>query len=252
MNREPAADETQIESHWPRRVEAPLRVLVLACGALAREILILRDGPLGTFDVTCLPASLHNRPERIPEAVRGKICANRERYDEIFCLYGDCGTGGALDRVLAEEGVARIEGPHCYAFYAGEAEFAAMMEAEPGTFFLTDFLARHFDRLVIQGLGLDRFPQLRDDYFGNYRRLVYLAQTDDPAVTERAEAAARRLGLAFERRFTGLGGMARFLRASVGAVADRATRSHPEIAAAARSAVADRAYSTVEVKPWPT
>ena len=118
----------------------------------------------------------------------------------------------------SQEGVTRIEGPHCYAFYAGEAEFAAMMEAEPGTFFLTDFLARHFDRLVIEGLGLDRFPQLRDDYFGNYRRLVYLAQTDDPAITERAEAAARRLGLAFERRFTGLGGIERFLRSSRGAV----------------------------------
>ena len=242
MNPERAADETQTETHWPRRVEAPRRVLVLACGALAREILILREGPLGAFDVTCLPASLHNRPDRIAEAVRGKIRANRERYDEIFCLYGDCGTGGALDRVLAEEGVSRIEGPHCYAFYAGEAEFDAMMEAEPGTFFLTDFLARHFDRLVIEGLGLDRFPQLRDDYFGNYRRLVYLAQTDDPAITERAEAAARRLGLAFERRFTGLGGIERFLRSPVGAVAGRAARSHPEIAATVR----------IPGETWPT
>jgi hypothetical protein len=188
------------------------RVLVLACGALAREILALRDGPLGAFDVTCLPASLHNRPERIAEAVRGKIRAHRDDYDEMFCLYGDCGTGGELDRVLAEEGVKRIAGPHCYAFYTGEADFDAMMEAEPGTFFLTDFLARHFDRLVIEGLGLDRFPWLRDDYFGNYTRLVYLAQTDDPALTERAEAAAHRLGLAFERRFTGLGGIAAFLK----------------------------------------
>ena len=143
------------EAFWPRRVEGARRVLVIACGALAREILALRDGPLGAFDVTCLPAQLHNRPERIPEAVRGKIRANRARYDEILCLYGDCGTGGELDRVLAEEGVARIDGPHCYAFYAGEADFAAMMEAEPGTFFLTDFLARHFERLV------DRRPRAR-------------------------------------------------------------------------------------------
>jgi hypothetical protein len=217
MNREPAADETEIEieAHWPRPVEGARRVLVLACGALAREILSLRDGPLGAFDVTCLPASLHNRPERIAEAVRGKIRAHRERYDEIFCLYGDCGSGGVLDRVLEEEGVARIEGPHCYAFYAGEAEFSAMMQAEPGTFFLTDFLARHFERLVIEGLGLDRFPQLRDDYFRHYRRLVHLAQTDDGTIAEKAEAAARRLGLAFERRFTGLGGIERFLRASL-------------------------------------
>ena len=206
-----ATNETDAEAFWPRRVEAGRRVLVIACGALAREILVLRDGPLGAFDVTCLPASLHNRPERIAEAVRGKIRANRARYDEILCLYGDCGTAGELDRALAEERVTRIDGPHCYAFYAGDEDFAEMMEAEPGTFFLTDFLARHFERLVIEGLGLDRFPQLRDNYFGNYRRLVYLAQTDDPAITEKAEAAARRLGLAFERRLTGLGGIERFL-----------------------------------------
>lgn len=204
------ADETEAAPIWTRRREGARRVLVIACGALAREILALRDGPLGAFDVTCLPAQLHNRPDRIPEAVRGKIRANRAAYDEILCLYGDCGTGGALDRVLEEEGVARIAGPHCYAFFAGEPAFEAMMAEEPGTFFLTDFLARHFDRLVIEGLGLDRFPQLRDDYFGHYRRLVYLAQTDDAALTSKAEAAARRLGLAFERRFTGLAGLARF------------------------------------------
>ena len=206
------ADETEGERHFARRIAAKRRVLVLACGALAREILSLRQGPLGAFDVTCLPAHFHNRPERIAEAVRGKIRAHRADYDEILCLYGDCGTGGDLDKVLAEEGVARIEGPHCYAFFAGEREFDAMMDAEPGTFFLTDFLARHFDRLIIEGLGLDRFPQLRDDYFGHYRRLVYLAQTDDPEITAKAEAGARKLGLAFERRFTGLGGLERFLR----------------------------------------
>jgi hypothetical protein len=204
------ADETEAEPVWTRRREGARRVLVIACGALAREILALRDGPLGAFDVACLPAQLHNRPERIAEAVRRKIRANRAAYDEILCLYGDCGTGGALDRVLEEEGVARIAGPHCYAFFAGEPAFEAMMAEEPGTFFLTDFLARHFDRLVIEGLGLDRFPELRDDYFGHYHRLVYLAQTDDAELAGRAVAAARRLGLAFERRFTGLGGLARF------------------------------------------
>lgn len=204
------ADETEAERGWSGRREGARRVLVIACGALAREILALRDGPLGAFDVTCLPAKLHNRPGDIPEAVRRKIRAHRAAYDEILCLYGDCGTGGALDRMLAEEGVERIAGPHCYAFFAGEAAFAAMMAEEPGTLFLTDFLARHFDRLVIQGLGLDRFPQLRDDYFGHYSRLVYLAQSDDPALTQKAEAAALRLGLAFERRATGLGGLARF------------------------------------------
>jgi Protein of unknown function (DUF1638) len=208
------ADETEAECLWPRRREGARRVLVIACGALAREILALRDGPLGAFDVACLPAKLHNRPERIAEAVRAKIRANRAAYDEIFCVYGDCGTGGALDQVLQEEGVTRIEGAHCYAFFAGEAEFEAMMAEEPGTFFLTDFLVRHFDRLVIEGLGLDRFPQLRDDYFGHYRRLVYLAQTDDEALAVKARAAAERLGLGFERRATGLGGLARFFAAA--------------------------------------
>jgi len=187
-------------------------VLVIACGALAREVLALK---LDAIDMTCLPASLHNRPERIPEAMRAKIRANRGNYDEILCLYGDCGTGGELDRVLAEEGVKRIEGAHCYAFFAGEETFAALAEEEPGTFYLTDFLARHFDTLVIKGLGLDRFPQLRDDYFGAYRRVVHLAQVDDADTTAKAKAAAERLGLAYERRFTGLAGLSAFLGQAV-------------------------------------
>ncbi len=197
-------DQTEIERTVQRRITAPRKTLAIACGALAREILALSRGPLGGVDVTCLPAQLHNRPERIPEAIRRKIRENRARYDEILVLYGDCGTGGALDVVLAEEDVTRVPGPHCYAFYAGEEAIAAMMKEEPGSFFVTDFLARHFDRLVIRGLGLDRFPQLRNDYFRAYRRLVYLAQTEDPDLTARAEAAAGRLGLAFDRRYTGL------------------------------------------------
>ncbi len=204
------SDETEDERFYAGR-GGMRRVLVIACGALAREILSLREGPLGAFDVTCLPAKLHNRPALIPEAVRAKIRARRADYDEILCLYGDCGTGGELDRVLEQEGVRRIGGPHCYAFYAGEAEFDAMMEAELGTFFLTDFLARHFETLVIEGLGLDRFPQLRDDLFGHYCKLVYLAQTDDDAASAKAEAAAQRLGLGYERRFTGLRGLQDFL-----------------------------------------
>jgi hypothetical protein len=187
------------------------RVLVIACGALAREIVVLQRGPLGHIDVTCLPAELHNRPERIPGEMQRKIAENRAKYDDILCLYGDCGTGGELDRLLEKEGIQRIAGAHCYEFFAGAEDFAAMMEEELGTFFLTDFLVRHFDRLVIKGLGLDRFPQLRDDYFGHYRRLVYLAQFEDDELTSRAKAAAERLGLSFERRLTGLSGMADFL-----------------------------------------
>ena len=214
MNPDPAIGEVDAEPHLPGSGFGARRTLVIACGALARDILALRSGPLAHLDVTCLPASLHNRPGRIPAAMRRKIAQNRAAYDEILCLYGDCGTGGELDRVLAEEGVARIPGAHCYEFFAGATDFAAMMEDEPGTFFLTDFLVRHFDRLVVEGLGLDAHPQLRDDYFGNYRRLVYLQQVEDAALTAKAQAAAARLGLDFERRFTGLDGLAQFLAAA--------------------------------------
>jgi hypothetical protein len=196
------------EASYHRRKEGARKILVIACGALAREVLALK---LDHIDVACLPAQLHNHPRRIPETMRAKIRANRAAYDEILCLYGDCGTGGELDRVLKEEGVSRIEGAHCYAFYAGEQAFSRLAEEEPGTFYLTDFLVRHFDALVIKGLGLDRFPQLRDDYFGNYRRVVHLAQFDDPDTAAKARAAAKRLGLAYERRFTGLQGIRAFL-----------------------------------------
>lgn len=190
----------------------PPSTLLIACGALAREIVDLVESQgWRHMQVTCLPAHYHNTPEKIPEAVRAKIRENRGRFERIHVLYGDCGTGGLLDAVLAAEGVGRIEGPHCYEFYAGPAAFAALMEAEPGSFFLTDYLVRHFDRLIVEGLGLDRHPELRDDYFGNYRRLVYLAQTDDPALDRAAGAAAARLGLAYERRLTGYGGLAAFL-----------------------------------------
>ena len=203
-----AADDIYLEAQFPGRGRGARKILVIACGALAREALALK---LEHIDVTCLPAQLHNHPTRIPEAVRARIRVHRAAYDEILCLYGDCGTGGDLDRVLAEEGVERIEGAHCYAFYAGEEAFSRLMEEEPGTFFLTDFLARHFDALVMRGLGLDRHPELRDDYFGNYRRLVHLAQFDDPETDAKARAAAERLGLAYERRFTGLQGIRAFL-----------------------------------------
>jgi hypothetical protein len=188
------------------------RTLLIACGALAREIVWLTRGNRWThLTVACLPAHYHNTPQLIPDAVRRKIRDARGRFERIYVLYADCGTGGLLDAVLAEEKVERIAGPHCYSFFAGAAEFDAMMDDEPGSFFLTDYLTRHFERLVIQGLGIDRHPELLRDYFGNYKRLVYLAQTDDPDLTAMAEKAAARLGLAFERRFTGFGELADFL-----------------------------------------
>jgi hypothetical protein len=218
--------EIEGEAQLPGRAGVR-KTLVIACGALAREIVHLQRGPLAHIDVTCLPASLHNRPARIPAEMRRKIVENRAYYDEILCLYADCGTGGELDRVLREEGVRRIEGAHCYEFFAGAMDFAQMMEDEPGAFFLTDFLVRHFDRLVIEGLGLDRFPRLRDDYFRHYRRLVYLAQFEDAELTARAEAAAKRLGLTFERRFTGLGGVEKFLARSSASAASHQGQPWP-------------------------
>jgi Protein of unknown function (DUF1638) len=192
---------------------SPPRALVIACGALAREVLaLIRLNGWSHMNVACLPAKLHNTPARIPDAVRAKIRSARRRYDNILVLYGDCGTGGGLDAVLAEEGVARISGPHCYAFYSGVDAFLAQAEAEPACFYLTDYLARHFERLVIAGLGLDRHPELLPAYFGNYEKLVYLAQTPDPQLERKAKAAALRLGLAYEHRPTGYGDLQDFLR----------------------------------------
>lgn len=197
------------------------RTLIIACGALAREVkLVLERNRLDGLRVTCLPADLHNRPQKIPAAMREKIRANRDSHDRIIALYGDCGTGGELDRVLAEEGVERIAGPHCYDFYAGHAAFEAMVEDEIGSFFLTDYLVRFFDRLIWQGLGIDRHPELKPMYFGHYRRLVYLAQIKDEALEQKAREAADRLGLEYEYRFTGLDGIERFL---VGQAAQTAT-----------------------------
>jgi hypothetical protein len=188
------------------------KTLLIACGALAREVVALKQAHgWQTMDVTCLPAIWHNRPEKIPEGVRRKIRAGRKTHERIFVAYGDCGTGGVLDKVLAEEGVERIDGPHCYQFYMGTKDFEALMEREPTTFFLTDYLARHFDRLIIQGLGLDRHPELRDDYFGNYRKLVYLAQIEDPNLKAKAKQAARRLGLEFDYRLTAYGELGDFI-----------------------------------------
>lgn len=193
------------------------RVLVIACGALAHELVRVRAASGWMhLDIQCLPAELHNTPERIAPAVRAQIHKNRGRYRRMFAAYADCGSGGLLDKMLAEEGVERLPGAHCYELFAGGAKFAQLHDAEPGTFYLTDFLARHFDRLIIRGLGIDRFPQLAGEYFGNYRKLVYLAQRDDPAVDDAARAAAATLGLEYERVFTGDGE----LQAALATVAD--------------------------------
>ncbi len=190
------------------------QALVIACGALAREIMALRDANgWAHLDVQCLPAELHNTPQRITAAVREKIVANRGRYASIFVAYGDCGTGGELDAMLAQENCERIPGAHCYEFFAGAGDFAALADEEPGTFYVTDFLLRHFDRLVIRGLGLDRHPELAGQVFAHYRRLVYLAQAPSPERIAGARLAAERLGLAFEFRRTGYGGLERSLGA---------------------------------------
>lgn len=184
----------------------PGSVLVLACGALARELLDIMK--LNAFDhvkVECLPAALHNHPDRIPDAVASRLDAVADRYEHVFVGYADCGTGGLLDKVLEARGVERLPGAHCYEFFATAPVFADLHEAEIGTLYLTDYLVKHFDRIIIRGLGIDRHPELRDMYFGNYTRVLYLAQTSDPKLMAMAEHAAGALGLRFETRFTGYG-----------------------------------------------
>lgn len=191
----------------------PATTLLIACGALAREILaVSRVNGWSHLKVTCLPAILHNRPERIPDRLRQRIrTARAQGYRNIYVLYADCGTGGRLDQLCEEEGVERIPGPHCYSFYAGARAFDGLMEEELGSFFLTDYLARHFERLIVKDMDLDRHPDLLGMMFGHYKRVVYLAQTEDPALDAKARAAAERLGLAYERRFTGYGELAEFV-----------------------------------------
>lgn len=178
-------------------VERDRGTLVIACGALARELQAITERHRLGIEVECLPAILHNRPSEIPEAVRRRIERARERRpdDRILIGYADCGTGGRLARVCTEEGVEMLEGAHCYQFFATSERFEQLQDDALGTFYLTDFLVRHFDRLIWEGLGLAEHPELRSDYFGNYTRLVYLAQTDDPSLVAAAGRAAERLGL---------------------------------------------------------
>ena len=191
-------------------VLTPARPLVLACGALVGDLrAVLSASGFGDhLDVQYLPARLHNRPEQIVPALRPLLEAARASGRPVLVAYADCGTGGHLDALLEEfPGVQRLPGAHCYEFFAGSCRFAEMQDEALGTFYLTDFLARHFDALVWSGLGLDRHPELRDLYFGNYTRVVLLSQSDDPALVVLGRAAASRLGLAFEHVPTGRSGL---------------------------------------------
>jgi hypothetical protein len=192
-----------------------MKTALVACGALAREVLVLKAKHGWDADVLGVPSLLHNQPDRIPEAVLDRIRQARAQYDRVIVVYGDCGTGGMLDRMLEKEGVQRVSGPHCYEMYADGAYERIMLEA-PGTFFLTDYLVGSFDHLVLEGLGLDRHPELRAEYFKNYTRVVYLAQRDDPTLLERAKWAAERLGLPLELHQSGYGKLESRLKELIG------------------------------------
>lgn len=188
------------------------RALVIACGAIAHELVAVRNQyGWEHLVIQCLPADLHNRPEKIPGAVRGKIEAARDCFASIFVAYADCGTGGSLDRVVEEYGIGRLPGAHCYEFFAGASAFDELAEEELGTLYLTDFLARNFERLIIRGFGIDRHPELQNMYFKHYTRVVYMPQRENAPYAHQARAAAQRLGLRYELRPTGLAPFARAL-----------------------------------------
>ena len=199
------SDTTLTEDGLPLEVQKG-RILLIACGALAREIIDLKTANGWThLDLTCLPAKYHLYPEKIAEAVRESVAKHRDAYDDIFVVYADCGTGGLLQAACTELGVEMIAGPHCYSFFEGNDAFAAKADQEFTSFYLTDFLVRQFDAFIMKPMGLDRHPELRDMYFGNYEKLIYQAQTDNPELTAKAKACAANLNLPFERRFTGYG-----------------------------------------------
>ncbi len=182
------------------------QVLILACGALAREIRdITRLHEFDNVTMECLPASLHNRPHSIPDAVRDRLSRADGQYDRVLLGYADCGTAGELADICAEAGIEMLPGAHCYQFYAGQQQFLDMHDNDPTAFYLTDYLVKHFERLIMDGLGIEAHPELRDAYFGNYTKMIYLAQTNDPSLDARAEAAAARLALAYERVATTYG-----------------------------------------------
>lgn len=196
------SDPATLSPQAPRPKEQ--QILLIACGALAREVLALtRANGWTHLDLHCLPAGLHHHPAKITPAVEKMVAEQRDNYADIFVVYADCGTGGLLAAACDRMGVQMIAGPHCYSFFEGNDAFAAMDEMT--AFYLTDFSVRQFDAFIWKPLGMDRHPALRDMYFGNYTKVVYQAQTDDPALTAKAQECAARLGLPFERRLTGYG-----------------------------------------------
>ncbi len=206
------SDDVLAEQGWQHGTAAPDKILLIACGALAREILAVTQGHgWDHLDLVCLPAILHNTPADIPQAVQRAVAKHRDSYGRIFVVYGDCGTAGALQNLCADLGVEMMDGPHCYSFFEGNDAFA--QRGEFTAFYLTDFLVRQFEAFVIRPLGLDRHPELRDMYFGNYEKLVYQAQTNQPDLQDKARACAARLGLDYEYRFTGYGDLTSSLRA---------------------------------------
>jgi hypothetical protein len=191
-------------------------ILIIACGALAQEIVQLQTlNGWNHLHLKCLDAELHNRPHLIAGKLREKIAQHRNEYNNIFVAYADCGSGGEIDRVLEDENIERLPGAHCYSFFAGEQRFKEISEQELGSFYLTDFLAKHFERLVIRGLKLDQYPELRNQYFGNYTRVVYLSQEDNPSVRSLAKNAALFLGLDFEHEHCGYGDLQTGLESQV-------------------------------------
>jgi uncharacterized protein DUF1638 len=198
--------ETTLQTNPWETASRKAATALVVCGALAQEVLQLKAKHGWDVEILAVPALLHNHPDRLPSAIHERIWEARKEFGRVVVVYGDCGTGGQLDRLLESEGVLRIRGPHCYEIY-GETGFDEIMATEPGTFFLTDFLVTQFDSLVIRELGLDRHPELRDDYFGNYSRAVYLAQRKSPVLEEKAREAARKLRLPLEIRHVGYGGL---------------------------------------------
>ncbi len=191
---------------WAERIEPSNKILILACGALAKEIsALIRLNGWSHLKTRYLPAILHNTPEKITEQLRMVLQSSQTKFSKIFIGYADCGTGGKIDSLLDEFDVQRLPGAHCYEFFAGKQTFAEIMEEEIGSYFLTDFLVKAFEKLVWQGMKIDRHPELLPIYFKHYKKLVYLAQSENLELQTQAHEIAGRLGLVYEKRFTGYG-----------------------------------------------